>query len=82
MKSKELNAILEELMTNSDDTSREMSLCQEMVYTIRKEKENAAWELNGLMNDPSCKNMKLGRLQTLNEHLKPSWKNLKQPEVL
>ena len=72
MKSNELNAILEELITNSDDTSREMSLCQEMAYTIRKEKEkeNAKWEMNGLMNDLSCKNMKLGRLQTLNEHFK------------
>ena len=84
MKSNELNAIVEELRTNSDDTRREMSLCQERtLHTIRKEKEDAERELNGLMNDLSCihKN-KLGRLQTLNNNLKPSWKNLKQPEVL
>ena len=82
MKSNELNAIVEELRTNSDDTRREMSLCQERtLHTIRKEKEDAERELNGLMNDLSCKK-KLGRLQTLNDNLKPSWKNLKQPEVL
>ena len=38
MKSNGLNDIVEELRTNSDDTSREMSLCQERtLHTIRKE---------------------------------------------
>ena len=70
MKINELNAIVEELRTNSDDTRREMSLCQERtLHTIRKEKEDAERELNGLMNDLSCKNKKLGRLHTFNDNL-------------
>ena len=46
------------------------------MHTIRKEKENAERELNGLMNDLSCKNMKLGRLQTLNENFKTKLEEL------
>ena len=83
MKSNELNAIVEELRTNSDNNTREMSLCQERMaflertlHTIRKEKEHAERELNDLKNDLSCKNMELARLQTLNENFKTKLEEL------
>merc|ERR1719315_463265 len=83
MKSNDLNATVEELRTNSENSSREMSLCQERMaflertlHTIRKEKEHAERELNDLKNDLSCKNMELARLQTLNENFKTKLEEL------
>jgi len=83
MKSNELNAIVEELRTSSENSTREMSLCQERMaflertlHTIRKEKEHAERELNDLKNDLSCKNMELARLQTLNENFKTKLEEL------
>jgi len=83
IKSNELNALVEELRTSSDNNSREMSLCQERMaflertlHTIRKEKEHAERELNDLKNDLSCKNMELARLQTLNENFKTKLEEL------
>ena len=83
MKGNELNAVVEELRTNSDNNTREMSLCQERMaflertlHTIRKEKEHAERELNDLKNDLSCKNMELARLQTLNENFKTKLEEL------
>jgi len=83
MKSNELNAIVEDLRTSSENSTREMSLCQERMaflertlHTIRKEKEHAERELNDLKNDLSCKNMELARLQTLNENFKTKLEEL------
>jgi len=83
MKSNELNAVVEELRTSSENSTREMSLCQERMaflertlHTIRKEKEHAERELNDLKNDLSCKNMELARLQTLNENFKTKLEEL------
>jgi len=83
MKSNDLNAIVDELRTSSDNNSREMSLCQERMaflertlHTIRKDKEHAERELNDLKNDLSCKNMELARLQTLNENFKTKLEEL------
>jgi len=83
VKSNELNAMVDELRTNSDNNIREMSLCQERMaflertlHTIRKEKEHAERELNDLKNDLSCKNMELSRIQTLNENFKTKLEEL------
>merc|ERR1719435_671429 len=82
-KSNDLNTTVDELRTSSENSTREMSLCQERMaflertlHTIRKEKEHAERELNDLKNDLSCKNMELARLQTLNENFKTKLEEL------
>merc|ERR1719447_2175333 len=82
-KSKDLNTTVEELRTNSESASREMSLCQERMaflertlHTVRMEKEHTERELNDLKNDLSCKTMELSRLQTLNENFKTKLEEL------
>merc|ERR1719315_579073 len=82
-KSNELASTVEDLRTSSENSTREMSLCQERMaflertlHTIRKEKEHAERELNDLKNDLSCKNMELARLQTLNENFKTKLEEL------
>merc|ERR1719422_1222155 len=82
-KCKDLNNSVEEMKQSSENTHREMSLCQERMaflertlHTNRKEKEHAERELSDLKNDLSCKNMELARLLTLNENFKTKLEEL------
>lgn len=82
-KCKDLNHSVDEMKQSSENTHREMSLCQERMaflertlHTNRKEKEHAERELSDLKNDLSCKNMELARLLTLNENFKTKLEEL------
>ena len=82
-KCKDLNNSVEEMKLSSENTHREMSLCQERMaflertlHTNRKEKEHAERELSDLKNDLSCKNMEQARLLTLNENFKTKLEEL------
>merc|ERR1719150_3583694 len=82
-KCKDLNTSVEEMKLSTENTNREMSLCQERMaflertlHTNRKEKEHAERELSDLKNDLSCKNMEQARLLTLNENFKTKLEEL------